>query len=609
MAMANQVNFARKLRAFVQNRNGNVAMLFALACLVIFPLVGFAIDFSRIMVDKQKLQMATDAAALSAAHDARMSVEDRYAVIDAYIQALEEDLGRDITYELYQNTEGEISLTTHLTVNTTIAKIMGRDTVNVTARSDAIEGGADIEVAMILDITGSMSGSRINALKEAAQDLVDIVVKDEQEPYYSKVSMVPYSVAVNVGSYANQARGTITPGKSISDAQWQTGLPRLITGASKSNPVVINSLAHGFSNGDAIYITGVKGMTQLNNKMFTVKNASLNAFELSGVNGNSYSKYTSNGTIEKCITTSCEVEVKANGHGQSNGDHVVISGVKGMTQINTGSNATWQISGVTTNTFILNGSYGPSYGDYTSNGTSYCTTDGCQYFRFNNAYNGAQRVHQISTCVTERTGIEAYTKTGPATAPVGKGYLSSANGCPSNEIIPLTADKELLEDAIDDLSVGGSTAAHIGAAWGWYTLTPDFGAMFPVASQPAAFGRPKLYKFAVFMTDGDFNSSFCKGVLSRTSTSGSGSTQDQINCDSENGNAFTQAQQICTAMKLSGIKVYTVGFEVGSSTTLRNALTNCATSSQYAYFASGSDGLREVFQQIGRDINEVRLVK
>ena len=62
-------------------------------------------------------------------------------------------------------------------------------------------------------------------------------------------------------------------------------------------------------------------------------------------------------------------------------------------------------------------------------------------------------------------------------------------------------------------------------------------------------------------------------------------------------------------MKDAGIKVYTVGFEVGNLQAARNALTACATSPQYAYFASGSAELVEVFQTIGRDINEVRLVK
>jgi hypothetical protein len=54
--------------------------------------------------------------------------------------------------------------------------------------------------------------------------------------------------------------------------------------------------------------------------------------------------------------------------------------------------------------------------------------------------------------------------------------------------------------------------------------------------------------------------------------------------------------------------VYTVGFEVPSQT-LRDALTECASHSQFAYFANGSAELVSVFQQIGRSINEVRLVK
>lgn len=598
----------RGLRAVAVNDRGNVAMLFALATLVIFPLVGFAIDFSRVIVEKQKLQMATDAAALAAAHDAFMTAEERLAVVEAHLTHLEEDLGRDITYEFSQDADGRISLITHISVNTTIAKVMGRDEVAVTVRSDAVEGGADIEVAMILDITGSMSGTRITALKEAANDLVDIVVADTQTPYYSKASIVPYSVAVNVGDYADDVRGAITPGWTISNAAWQVGSSKSISGATKANPVVITSNGHGFTNGDRVRITGVSGMTQLNNKIYTVASASTNTFQLSGVNGTGYSTYSSSGTIRECINTNCEVTVTANDHGLSDNDYVVIKSVSGMTQINNGSNSAWQVFNVTDDTFALTGSVGYNYGAYTGNGTAYCAVAGCEYFRFLNQSSNAQRVHRISDCATERTGAEAYTDAAPAGAPVGLGYLSTSNPCPGNELVPLTSDKTLLGDAIDDLSTGGSTAGHMGAAWGFYTLSPTFGSIFPADSIPSTYGRPKLYKFAMFMTDGDFNSSFCQGVLSRTSTSGSGSSADKINCNSENGNSFTQAAEYCTAMKEAGIKVYTVGFEV-SSQQLQDALTDCATSSSYAYFPSGSEELIEVFQEIGNSINEVRLVK
>ena len=124
MGTKNEV--ARRIRGFFRSDKGNVAMLFALACLAIFPLVGFAVDLSRVMVEKHKLQMATDAAALAAAHDAFMDAEDRLEVIEAHINHLEEDIGREIEYDFSQDEEGRISLTTRIQVNTTIAQIMGR---------------------------------------------------------------------------------------------------------------------------------------------------------------------------------------------------------------------------------------------------------------------------------------------------------------------------------------------------------------------------------------------------------------------------------------------------------------------------------------------------
>lgn len=68
-----------------------------------------------------------------------------------------------------------------------------------------------------------------------------------------------------------------------------------ITGATQANPVVITSNSHGFADGDTIFITGVGGMTQLNNNHYIVANQSTNTFELSGVNGTGYSAYTSGG--------------------------------------------------------------------------------------------------------------------------------------------------------------------------------------------------------------------------------------------------------------------------------------------------------------------------
>lgn len=69
-----------------------------------------------------------------------------------------------------------------------------------------------------------------------------------------------------------------------------------ISGATAANPVVITATAHGFSNGDTVYIDGVIGMTQLNGKTFTVANKTADTFELSGIDGSAYTAYSSAGT-------------------------------------------------------------------------------------------------------------------------------------------------------------------------------------------------------------------------------------------------------------------------------------------------------------------------
>lgn len=74
-----------------------------------------------------------------------------------------------------------------------------------------------------------------------------------------------------------------------------------ITGATQANPVVVTAASHGFSNGDRVIITSVSGMTQLNNREFTVANQTTNTFQLSGINGTGFDAYTSGGTVAKIV--------------------------------------------------------------------------------------------------------------------------------------------------------------------------------------------------------------------------------------------------------------------------------------------------------------------
>ena len=80
---------------------------------------------------------------------------------------------------------------------------------------------------------------------------------------------------------------------------WDGGDPVAISGATKANPVVVTATSHGFSNGDKVRITGVGGMTQLNEHVYTVANKAAHTFELSGIGGTGYSTYTSGGYAQK----------------------------------------------------------------------------------------------------------------------------------------------------------------------------------------------------------------------------------------------------------------------------------------------------------------------
>lgn len=236
-----------------------------------------------------------------------------------------------------------------------------------------------------------------------------------------------------------------------------------------------------------------------------------------------------------------------------------------------------------------------------------CSTPGCQFFRFKNQFRN-NKAFAASTCVSERIGSEAYTDASALTYPVGYNYPSPNNPCLSYEIIPLTSDKAKLSAAIDGMDGSGSTASQVGVAWGWYVLSRDFG-VWSGENQPTAYGEKNVKKISVIMTDGEFNSSYCNGVIAKSSTVGSGADEDKIDCTAPNGSAIEQVQKLCDAMKKKGIEIYTVGFDIEKLEVVKQTLTNCASSPKSAYLAATSDQLSAVFRDIGRKVTGMRLSK
>lgn len=507
-----------KFKTGLRDERGAAAVFFAVGLVLLAPAALGLVDVYLTTTQRAKLQDALDAATLYAARSNKMTNEDLKVVGEAALLAnLKLRDGQELVSSTF-TLDPVDKITVHGMAEVTPPGIGPQlwARANLQADSEVLRNSNNVEVAMVLDITGSMAGEMAN-LRIAAKDLVDLVIKDQQEPFYTKIALVPYSVGVNLGQYAVDARGALAG-------------PTTITGATKTNPVVVTSAGHGLTTGERVKIMGVSGMS-------------------------------------------------------INDEYVVTK--------------------IDADKFSLNGKNGENLNNYRSAGKAYCMREGCEYFNFENVNKG-RTTSEASACATERTGGQAYTDAAPSTAFVGRHYGGS---CPDQSIIPLSTDRAALKAAITSLEEGGATAGQIGLAWGWYMISPEWKALWKGGSEPAAYDKAQLLKVVILMTDGAFNSPYCKGVVAKDAGSGAPTGGSRINCPATNGDPFVQAEQLCKSIRDKGVIVYTVGFNVGSDAKVRKLMNDCATSPEYAYMPAGGTQLRVAFRAIAQDINSLRISK
>ena len=635
---------AREAGRVAGDTRGNVAMLFALSLPVLLMVTLGAVDLHRITTMKADLQDALDASALAAARspytDPAQLKQVGLATLRANIQdpALLEGID-DSAVSFTLDANQVVIADVRANIKTLVANIFlppyGQildDTLPVSSHSEVNRSSRDVEVALALDITGSMDNctrncppvSKIAALKAAAKELIDIVVQDQQSPYYSKVALVPYSMGVNVGPYADQVRGTLSStSRSITAATWLSGGVKTITDISRSYTAVVTASGHGFSTGDRVVIWSAETMSPLNGVPFTVGGTNSSQFELSGVNTRYLSSFSGSAYVAKCVRSDCSIDITATNHGLSaSGDAAYLSNMNGLAQLNGIAFRVASVSSSSTARLSLDGSssrlkdVAKGGSSYSSGGQLACGIDGCTVRDFF-SQAGYWTRQNASTCVSERTGSAAFTDARPSGAStyVGRNYPGAGNSCPSVSIVPLTSNRRTLTDEIDRFSAVGSTAGHIGLAWAWYMVSPTFG-VWSGASAPAAYDTTRTLKAVVLMTDGEFNTPYFRGVIASDAGDGSGGLDTHINQPAANGSSFSQAFELCKKMRDAGVIVYTVGFDIpapgnltGEIDSAGELMQRCASTPARAFQASNSTDLTDAFRDIGRDITRLRISK
>jgi Flp pilus assembly protein TadG len=618
--------FADLLRRFRRDDRGVFMILFAVLAIVLIATSGAVVDFTKVQQARTRAQTALDAGTLALQSRILLDTDDEIKVKMQTIltQRLDDStIAAVVTAATTSDDAGRLNVRAYVEVPTFFVRLVGIASIRANLESEATRSSSDLEVSVSLDVTGSMVATydrrgnlvtnKIGDLISATNQLIDLVVNTQQPPValtYSKMAIVPWSAGVNVGStYAASVRGTPnSTTKTISGASWATGSQFTITGITQANNgVVTTSANHGFQTGDVVAITGVSGMTDVNGRSYVITRNSNTTFSLN-IRTSNYSSFRSGGTprVAKCLYSDCRVTVTANSHGYANDDPIYVDNVSGMTGLN---NAGYFVANATTNSLSLVGSFGPTAGTYTSGGRIWCGSYGCSYRTFYNA-DGGISAHAVSTCTSERD-TNTFTDTAPSTTALGYNYPSGSNGCLATQILPLTSDRATLHAKVNALVAEGSTAGHLGLAWGWYMISPNFAYLWPTDSKPRAYGAEHLIKAVIFMTDGVFNTPYCSGVIAADATSGSGGASTHINCNATNGASRAQAEQLCDAIKTPANKtlLYTVGFDLAADESSLNFLRDCATSPEYFFQADNGADLTIAFQSIASSLSELRISK
>jgi Flp pilus assembly protein TadG len=194
-------DLVKLLQRFGCDRRGAVAIIFALCLIPLCLAGGAAIDLGRAYLVKSRLGYALDAAGL-AVGAATTNDEAELALImqsffDANYPANELGVPAEPTLIL---TDSEVELYATADVDTTLMNIVGVHSLTVSAETLIIRETKGLEVALVLDNTGSMGTTKMNDLKDASGIFLDILFGDDDENDLLKVAVVPFSGTVNVGT-------------------------------------------------------------------------------------------------------------------------------------------------------------------------------------------------------------------------------------------------------------------------------------------------------------------------------------------------------------------------------------------------------------------------
>lgn len=211
----------RAMRAFSADRGGSIALVWAFTIVVVIAAAGGALDYGRAINTRGEIAGALDSAALAGAKQlssAAVSVATVTQTVTDHYVATMINMGFTDT-EIADPTvtvdpaKGLLTVTGLVPVPTYFITVIGIDSIPVATTAQVAYSRFDVELSLVLDVTGSMS-AEMSSLRTAAQSVVDILIPVGTKSSESKVriAMVPYSQGVNLGEYASKVSNGASSG-------------------------------------------------------------------------------------------------------------------------------------------------------------------------------------------------------------------------------------------------------------------------------------------------------------------------------------------------------------------------------------------------------------
>jgi Flp pilus assembly protein TadG len=211
---------AAKLMAGARDQRGVAAIFFAFALVLLVPIALGMADVYLGSTERTELQDAIDAATLFAARSNTTNATDIDAIGDKALAA-NLLLPSGVTLVASNFTLSGDTVTGYAEITAPALAPALWPHANLKASSTVVRGTEKLEVALVLDNTGSMQGTKLTNTKTAAKSLIDTLVASAANVTVTdplKISLVPFSMTVRV-------QGTTSLSSYNTSTHSGTGIP------------------------------------------------------------------------------------------------------------------------------------------------------------------------------------------------------------------------------------------------------------------------------------------------------------------------------------------------------------------------------------------------